>query len=240
MLHRGKAKRVVVYLNESARWHGGSLYDAILTMLLSKRVAVANVVRGIAGENHGRSLATTSIADLASDLPVVIQAIDTADVIDQILPELYHMVDRGLITVEEIEIVKHALPETVAPPQPAKVTMNAKQLSIHISEKDTYRNEPLHEAILKRFNMEEFAGATVYRALEGFGAHHKIHHNRKLSLHRESPIVLLMVDTEENVRKALGILDGMLEHGAVVVSDVQVTYYGPSAIGKGEGRPASS
>jgi PII-like signaling protein len=45
-------------------------------------------------------------------------------------------------------------------------------------------------------------------------------------------MVLIMVDTEENIAKARAILDKMLTHGAVVTTDVEATYYGPSAQGK--------
>ncbi len=48
-----------------------------------------------------------------------------------------------------------------------------------------------------------------------------------------------MVDTEENVAKAKRILDGMLSHGAVVVSNVELTYYGQSASGKGPTEPSA-
>src|SRR5262249_25128937 len=120
-----------------------------------------------------------------------------------------------------------------------RVTMKARQLSIHISEKDLHEGEPLYEAIVKRFNAEEFAGVTVVKALEGFGAHHRIHRDKILSFQREAPIVLVMIDTEENVAKARSILDKMLAHGAVVVSDVEVTFYGPSAGGKASQGPGA-
>ena len=118
--------------------------------------------------------------------------------------------------------------------------MKAKQMWIHISEKDVHDGEPLYEAIVKRFNVEQFAGVTVTKAVEGFGSHHQIYRDRMFTLHREAPMVLIMVDTEENIAKARAILDKMLTHGAVVTSDVEATYYGPSAQGKGPDAGARS
>jgi PII-like signaling protein len=234
MLGRGKAKRLTVYFNESARWRGRPLYEAILELLLAKGLAGGTVVRAVAGFTRGEGIMTAKVLDLSVDLPLRLEVIDTAEAIERVLPDLYVMLERGVITTDDLDVVKYtgAPDPAAAPEQPRKVTMKAKQLSIHISEKDVFNQEPLYEAILKRFAMEEFAGTTVHRALEGFGAQHKIHRPGFFGLSREAPIVLVMVDTEENVRKAQAILDGMLKTGAVIVTDVEATFYGAGADAK--------
>lgn len=236
MLGRGIAKRLTVYMSESAKWHGKPLYAAIFELLLAKGVAGGTVVRALAGFTRAQGIVTANILDLSLNMPLRVEVVDTPAAIERVLPDIYLMIDKGLITVEDVSVVKYTGGPPEAPSaslEARRVTMKAKQLSIHISEKDTHNNEPLHEAILKRFNMEEFAGATVHRALEGFGAHHHIHSDG-LFRHREAPIVILMVDSEENVGKARRILDGMLKHGAVIVTDVEATFYGSSAEGKGK------
>lgn len=236
MLKRGRASKLTIFMNEASRWHGKPLYEAVIELLLARGVAGGTVVRAIAGFTRGAGIVTAKILRLSEDLPIKIEVIDTEEVIARVLPDVYLMVDKGLVTLEDVEVVKYtgsAAPGAPAAPEEArKVTIKAKQLSIHISEKDVHDGEPLYEAILKRFNLEEFAGVTVFKALEGFGAHHAIHRDRLLSLHREAPIVLVMIDTEANVRKAQAILDGMLKHGAVIVTDVEASFYGPSAVGK--------
>ncbi len=242
MLERGRAKKLTIFLSEASHWHGRPLYEAVLDLLLAKGLAGGTAVRAIAGFTRGAGIATAKLLRLSENLPIVIEAVDTQEAIARVLPDVYLMVDRGLVTVEDVEVVKSTggpAPEAPAAPEKArKVTMKAKQLSIHISEKDRYCDEPLYEAILKRFNMEEFAGATVFRALEGFGAHHTIHRDRLITLHREAPIVIVMVDTEENVRKAQAILDEMLTHGAAIVTDVEASFYGSSAAGKPGAAPS--
>jgi PII-like signaling protein len=232
MLGRGRAKRLTVYLNEGAHWHKKPLYEAILELFLSKGLAGGTVVRALAGFTRGEGIMTAKILELSVNLPLRIEVVDTEAAIERVLPDLYLMVDQGLITLDDVEVVKYtgrAPPEAEAAfGETRKRTMKAKQLSIHISEKDLWNGEPLYEAILKRFHMEEFAGATVYRALEGFGGHRTIHRDGVIR-HREAPIVLVMIDTEENVRKAQKILDGMIAHGTVVVTDVEATFYGPAA-----------
>lgn len=231
MLGRGRAKKLSVYVNEASHWHGKPVYSAIIELLRAKGLAGGTVVRAMAGFTRSGGIVTMKILDLSTNLPLKVEVVDTEEAIQSVLPDVYLMVDEGLVTVEDVDVVKY----TGEPPagglrteRPRKVTMKAKQLSIHISEKHSYHGEPLYEAILKRFNLEEFAGATVYRALEGFGPHHRIHRDRRFALHHEAPIIMIMIDTEEHVARAREILDGMLDHGAVVVSEVEVTFYRPA------------
>src|SRR5207249_1748320 len=147
------------------------------------------------------------------------EVVDTAERLEAVLPDIYLMTGQGLIELQDVEVVKYTGAEPPARPSPPpdeKVTMKAKQMWIHVSEKDVHEGEPLYEAIVKRFNAEEFAGVTVYKAFEGFGSHHQIYRDRWFTLHREAPMVLIMVDTEEHIAKARAILDRMLTHGAVV------------------------
>jgi uncharacterized protein len=236
MLSKGRAKKLTIYLNEGSRWHGKALHEAIIELLLSKGLAGGTVTRAMAGFTKGGGIRTSAILDLSASLPLVLEVLDTEEAIDRVLPDLYLMVGHGLITLENVEVVKYTGPtEPASTPQLEpikKVTMKAKQLSVHISEKHLHHGEPLYEAILKRFNMEEFAGATVYKAVEGFGAHHQIHRDRLFTRHHEAPIVLIMIDTEEHIRRAQKILDEMMSQGMVVVTDVEASYYGPSAEGK--------
>ena len=238
MLRRGQAKKLSIFLSEASHWHGKPVYGAILDLLLAKGLAGGTVVRAMAGFTRTGGIVTTKIVDISVNLPIKIEVVDTDEAIQSVLPDVYLMVDKGLITVEDVDVVKYTgetpTSESPAPEKTRKVTMKAKQLSIHISEKHSYHGEPLYEAILKRFNLEEFAGATVYRALEGFGPHHRIHRDRRFTLHHEAPIIMVMIDTEEHVARAREILDDMLDHGAVVVSEVEVTFYRP-----GEARTAT-
>jgi PII-like signaling protein len=235
MLRRGRAKKLTIYLNESSQWQGKPAYEAIVELLLAKGIAGGTVLRAIAGFTRGGGIVTQNVLRLSENLPLQLEVIETAERIDEVLPDIYLMVGQGLIELQDVEVVKYT--GTEPPPRPErapveKVTMKAKQMWVHISEKDVHLGEPLYEAIVKRFNAEEFAGVTVYKAFEGFGSRHEIHRDRWFALHREAPMVLIMVDTEEHIAKARAILDKMLTHGAVVVTDVEATYYGPSAQGK--------
>jgi PII-like signaling protein len=68
----------------------------------------------------------------------------------------------------------------------------------------------------------EIAGATVYRGILGYGA--KGHEYRKSFFHisRDMPIMLSVVDTAEKIEAAAQTIEGMLDDGLIVISDVEI------------------
>jgi len=103
----GNAKMLRIYLGETDKWQGQSLYDAIVEMLKKNGIAGATVTRGIEGFGRKSRIHTASILRLSQDLPVIIEAVDNEDRIRKILPDISDMVTGGLITLEDVEIVKY-------------------------------------------------------------------------------------------------------------------------------------
>jgi hypothetical protein len=106
-----------------------------------------------------------------------------------------------------------------------KLEGKAKMLRIIISEDDTWEGEPLYEAIVKRLIMTDIAGATVYKAVAGYGPHKRYHKKKTLSRHGELPMLITIIDSEEKVLKVIPILDDMVNEGIVILSDVNVIKY---------------
>jgi PII-like signaling protein len=95
-------------------------------------------------------------------------------------------------------------------------------LRIFLGEADKWRDEPLYDAIVKKLRMMDIAGATVYRGILGYGA--KGHEHKKSFLHvsRDLPIMLSAIDTPEKIHAAAEVIEGMLEDGLLVISDVEM------------------
>ena len=72
---------------------------------------------------------------------------------------------------------------------------------------------------------EGLAGATVIRGIEGFGADSHLHTSRILRLSEDLPVVIEIVDTEENVDRVLPMLDPMVTEGMLTVEKVHVIAY---------------
>lgn len=102
---------------------------------------------------------------------------------------------------------------------------------IFIGESDKWRHQPLSMALLERLRREGFAGATVFQAIAGFGAHSIVHTSHILRLSEDLPIVIEVVDTAEHVERLLVILDEMVHEGLVTLEKARVVKY---AAGKKE------
>ncbi len=100
-------KRLMIYLGETDVWHHQPAYMAILEFLKGEGCAGATVVRGIAGFGASSRIKTTTILRMAMDLPVVVMVVDREDRLQRILPRLKEMVGSGLMTVEEIGVLKY-------------------------------------------------------------------------------------------------------------------------------------
>lgn len=103
-----------------------------------------------------------------------------------------------------------------------KQAFKAKMIRIHFSQKDEWNGKPLHEAILAVCMDLGIAGATVYRGLEGFGFSAHIHRSSMWPGSNDPPIMISIVDREEQIAQLLPHLDAMVLEGIVALSDVEV------------------
>ena len=106
-----------------------------------------------------------------------------------------------------------------------KIEGSCRRVRIYIGEADRWHGQALFAAIVERCRREGFAGATVFRGIEGFGAHSRIHTARILQLSEDLPLVVEIVDTPERIERLLPLLDEMVQEGLVTVEDVHVLKY---------------
>jgi uncharacterized protein len=105
----------------------------------------------------------------------------------------------------------------------------AKLLRLHFSERDRYRGKPLYEAIVEKCRELSIAGATVFRGLEGYGESAEIHRHHLVG--RDEPIVVTIIDSEENIRRLLPAVEEMVDTGLIAMSDVEVARIAKTAPG---------
>jgi len=100
-----------------------------------------------------------------------------------------------------------------------RTVKKAKLLRLHFGESDRYNGKPLYEAIVNRCLELKIAGATVLRGLEGFGETAEIH--RHHLTRKDQPIVVTIVDTEENLARLIPEVEEMMDTGMIATSDVE-------------------
>src|SRR5690242_9099217 len=102
---------------------------------------------------------------------------------------------------------------------------DAVLLRIFIGEADRWQHRPLYEAIVMKARELQLAGATVLRGPMGFGKSSRLHTAKILRLSMDLPVVIEIVDTEENINKLLPALDEMMGGGLVTLEKAKVIHY---------------
>jgi PII-like signaling protein len=224
MLTKGPAKKVTIFINEDAPHRMTALHDALMTFLLHKGVAGATATRAFSGFGSHHALHTPRMEATAEHLPIRIEFVESAERVEELLPTLYEMVTDGLIEVQDTTVIKLTRASSQQEPKlPHQRKVGpAKMLRIFLGEADKWHDEPLYDAIVKRLRLLDIAGATVYRGILGYGA--KGHEHKKSFLHvsRDLPIMLSVIDTPEKILAAAEMVEGMLEDGLLVISDVDM------------------
>jgi len=106
---QGQATRVTIYIGESDLYHGRNLYMALLEFLRKEGAAGATVTRGLAGFGAHSRIHTATIETLSVDLPIRVEWIDLPERVERLLPAVRRMVNDGLITVEQINVVQYSV-----------------------------------------------------------------------------------------------------------------------------------
>jgi len=102
-----QAKRLRIYIGESDHWKGQPLFHAIVTKAKQLDLAGATVFRGLEGYGANSRIHTARIVDLSSDLPVLVEIIDSEEYINKLLPYLDEMVQEGMVTIDDVEVIKY-------------------------------------------------------------------------------------------------------------------------------------
>src|ERR1700679_1110331 len=90
-----------IFIGESDRWEHQPLYEAIVLKARGVYLGGATVLRGGMGFGKTSRLHTAKILNLSTDLPLVIEIVDSEAGINAFLPVLDKMITGGLLTLEK-------------------------------------------------------------------------------------------------------------------------------------------
>ena len=103
----GTALRMTIFVGEGDQVHHRPLYTEIVHRAHARGLAGATVLRGIEGYGASSRIHTTRILSLTEDLPMVVLVVDRPEKVRAFLPEVEGLVSRGLIILDEVEVVRY-------------------------------------------------------------------------------------------------------------------------------------
>jgi PII-like signaling protein len=229
VLAKGAAKKVIIHLNEDTKHHIEPLWSVIFSFLKQKRIAGASVIRPVTALGSRGQIHDVTSEYAAHHLPIRIEFIESADRVEDLMPFLYDLVTDGTIEVQDTMIVKSsekgepAIDTQKRGGQSRVVARGpAKLVRIYLGESDKYGGEPLYEVIVKKLRMLDFAGATVYRGILGYGVKRHTHKAGLLHFSRDLPIMISIIEAPTRIDELVATVEELIQDGLIAVSDVEM------------------
>jgi uncharacterized protein len=106
------------------------------------------------------------------------------------------------------------------------IPRKGKRLRIYMGEAQEWHGKPLYRAILELAQQHGMAGATVVRGIEGFGPEHHLSTERLPDISDNLPVIVEIVESEEQIAVLLPLLDRLVQRGTIIVTPIEIVYDG--------------
>jgi PII-like signaling protein len=104
---KGERTLMRIHIGENDKHEGQPLYAAIVELLRERHYAGATVFRGVLGFGAHARVHRATLLQLSSDLPIVLECVETEERIAAILPDLDRMIGGGLVTLERVRVIMY-------------------------------------------------------------------------------------------------------------------------------------
>jgi CBS domain-containing protein len=98
-------------------------------------------------------------------------------------------------------------------------------LTMYLGESDQWQGKPLYAVIVQLLREQRCAGATVTRAIAGYGAGSRLHTQGTFHWSSDAPVVIQVVDQPARLRRLLPKLQELLSGGLMTLHEVEVLKY---------------
>ncbi|HEX3659034.1 MAG TPA: DUF190 domain-containing protein [Pirellulales bacterium] len=95
-----------IFVGQSDTWQGEPLARAVILKARELGLAGATVLRGVMGYGANSRMHSSRLLELSTDLPIVIEVVDTTEQIERLLPFLDEAIPEGMVTIESVRIVR--------------------------------------------------------------------------------------------------------------------------------------
>src|SRR5579883_2722502 len=99
-----RAKLLRLHFTERDRYQGRPLHEAVVEKCRELKIAGATVFRGLEGYGDTAEIHRSHL--VRHDLPIVVQIVDSAENVQRLVPILEEMMDKGLIAISDVEVIR--------------------------------------------------------------------------------------------------------------------------------------
>ena len=221
---QGRAEtKLTAYIGRHERFGGRPGYQSVVALLRRFGVAGATVLLGVDGTFHG-ARERARFLGRNTMVPLMVIAVGDSQQVAAALPPLSELIPRPLLTLERIDLLKRdgvslgALRDL--PPRDRAGLQVWQKLMVYSSEFARYDGEPLHQRIVRDLRRAGAAGATSLRGIWGYHGDHMPHGDQFWQLRRRVPVVTVIVDEPERIRRWFAIVDRLTVETGLVTSEI--------------------
>jgi PII-like signaling protein len=226
---RSRVLKLTVYGGRAIRSGGQAGYVGAIDLLRRCGASAASVLLGVDGTLHGERRRARFFAR-NENVPLMLLAVGDDAAIGRALPGIRGLIEGAVATVEQVQLCKSAGaqvsdPEEIAAQDPTGVPIWQK-LMIHSEEQARYGKHPMYRELIRKVHEAGGAGATVLRGVRGFYAEHEPFFDRVLTLRRNVPVHVVILDTPDHMRAAWPIVDELTSESGIVTSELVPASHG--------------
>ncbi|HCF71876.1 MAG TPA: hypothetical protein DER33_09900 [Syntrophomonas sp.] len=104
----GPARRLRIFIGEADRVKCTPLYHVLVVKAKEMDMAGVTVQKGIEGFGADSRIRTSRLVDVSSDLPVIVEIVDSEEYINRYLLEIDNLLTKGMVTIDDVEIIKYS------------------------------------------------------------------------------------------------------------------------------------
>jgi PII-like signaling protein len=197
----------------------GDRHTAIVDVLRANGVAGATVLLGVDGTARGARRRARFFGRNA-EVPLMVMAVGDGACIASALTGLREVLPRPVATIERVRVCKRDGRRLAEPHAPGPGAPAWQKLTVFSSERTMAGGRPLYSALTWRLREAGAAGTTSLRGIWGYHGDHPPHGDVLWQLRRRVPVVSVLVDTSENVRRWYPIVDELTADAGLVTSEV--------------------
>jgi PII-like signaling protein len=218
-----EATKLTVYVGRQERVYRTPAFVAVCDLLHRRGIAGATVLLGVDGTAHGER-ARARFFGRNADVPMMIIAVGSGERIGRVLPELGGLLRRPMVTLERVRVCKqggkllarpHELPTSDRDGLPLW-----QKLMVFTSERAMHAGQPVHQALVRQLRQTGARGATALRGVWGFHGDRPPHGDRLLQLGRSVPVVTVVIDTPDQIKRSFDVVDEFTAEHGVVTSEL--------------------
>ncbi len=103
----GTKKLLKIYIDTNDKYDGEPLWQAILKEAKANGLSGATVYKSVSGIGIHSEIKTAHIVALSQSLPLVIEMIDAEEKIKVFLTKLDEIIEEGLVTLSDVEVMQY-------------------------------------------------------------------------------------------------------------------------------------